>query len=202
MASVLEKSDVRRDPPPFPVYRFTVAEYEELMRIGFLDEDSNVELLEGCIVPKMPKYPPHDSRIDLLIHWLIRNLPDGWIVRVQNSIVTADSVPEPDVAVVRGQPGDYDDRHPTGADTALIIEVADSTVRSDRAKAAIYARAGVPEYWIVNLQDRQIEIYSQPRGRGAKRAYPAPEVHKGSAELQLILDGDPVGVLTPKQVLG
>jgi len=202
MASVLEKPDLRRDPPPYPIYRFTVAEYEELMRIGLLDEDSNVELLEGFIVPKMPKYPPHDSRIDLLNHWLIRNLPDGWIVRIQNSIVTPDSVPEPDVAIVRGQPGDYEDRHPSGADTALVIEVADSTVRRDRAKAAIYARAGVPEYWIVNLEDRQIEVYSQPRGRGAKRAYPAPEVLKGSAELKLFLDGDSVGTLSAKQILG
>jgi Uma2 family endonuclease len=179
-----------------------VADYEELMRVGLLDEDSNVELLEGWIVPKMPKYPPHDSRIDWLNHWLIRNLPDGWIVRVQNSIVTADSVPAPDVAVVRGQPGDYEDRHPTGADTALIIEVADSTVRRDRAKAAIYARAGVPEYWIVNLQDRQIEVYSQPRGRGAKRAYSTPAVHKGNAEVNLILDGDSAGMLTAKKLLG
>jgi Uma2 family endonuclease len=150
----------------------------------------------------MPKYPPHDSRIDLLVHWLIRNLPDGWIVRVQNSIATSDSVPEPDIAIVRGQPGDYEDRHPSGADTALIIEVADSTVRRDRAKAAIYARAGVPEYWIVNLKDRQIEIYSQPRGRGAKRAYRAPETRKGNTELDLILGGDSVGTLTARQILG
>jgi Uma2 family endonuclease len=202
MASVLEKPDALRDPPPFPIYRFTVAEYEELMRLGFLDEDSNVELLEGWIVPKMPKYPPHDSRIDLLNHWLMRHLPEGWYARIQNSVVTADSVPEPDVAVVRGRPGDYTDRHPSGGDTSLIIEVADSTVRRDRAKAAIYARAGIAEYWIVNLDDRQIEVYVNPRGRGAKRVYQPAKVLRGDASLKLILDGETVGKLSVREILG
>src|SRR5687767_8474705 len=64
--------------PPFPIYRFTVAEYEELARLGVLTEDSNVELLEGWIVPKMTKYPPHDNCIDLLNHLLTRLLPPKW----------------------------------------------------------------------------------------------------------------------------
>src|SRR5438034_526801 len=139
------------EPPPFPVRRFSVAEYEELTRLGILTEYDTVELLEGWIVPKTPKYPPHDGTIDLLNVLLMRLLPLGWYPRVQNSVVTDDSVPEPDVVVVRGSPGDYRDRHPTGADIGLVIEVAESSVSRDRRKAKIYARAGIPHYWIVNL---------------------------------------------------
>jgi Uma2 family endonuclease len=202
MASVVEQPDALQSPPPYPILRFSVSQYGEMMRLGLLDEDSHVELLEGWIVPKMPKYPPHDSRIDLLNHWLVRRLADGWIVRIQNSIVTADSVPEPDVAVVRGQPGDYEDRHPSGSDAVLVIEVADTTVRRDRAKAAIYARAGIPEYWIVNLEDGQIETFSQPRGRGAKRSYQTTKVLRGDASLKFVLDGESVGAISAREILG
>src|SRR5437773_4443565 len=83
--------------PPYPVRRFTVAEYEAIARAGILDEDSNVELLEGWIVPKMIKHPPHDSTIDLLVFLLSKLLPDGWHSRSQNVVVTDDSEPEPDI---------------------------------------------------------------------------------------------------------
>src|SRR5687767_14921881 len=112
------------EPPLFPVHRFTVAEYEELGRLGIITEDDNVELLEGLIVPKMTKHPPHDSAIDLLNYILTRLLPPNWFVRVQNCVVTADSIPEPDLAVVRGRPGSYGKSHPRKADIGLIIEVA------------------------------------------------------------------------------
>jgi Uma2 family endonuclease len=175
------------------VRRFTVDEYEAIARAGILDEDSNVELLEGWIVPKMTKYPPHDSTIDRLAYLLIRLLPPGWYPRLQNVLVTTDSEPEPDVAIVRGAPGDYSDRHPKGADTELIIEVADSTVARDRRKARIYARAGVPHYWIVNLDDRQIEMYAQPAGKGQKAVY-------RSRQILLRLDDTATVILDDKEV--
>jgi Uma2 family endonuclease len=187
--------------PPYPIHRFTVAEYEELTRLGILNEDSNVELLKGWIVPKKPKDPPHDSRIDLLLYCLTRMLPTGWFVRVQNSVVTPDSVPEPDLAVVRGEPGSYDDDHLTGADVGLIIEVADATVRRDRRKANIYARAGVPQYWIVNLDERQVEVYSQLKGRGSRRVYAECQVLQGDAFCEIVLDGKTIGTLAVKDLL-
>lgn len=187
--------------PPFPIHRFTVAEYDELTRLGILTEDSNVELLEGWIVPKMTKHPPHDNRIDVLLYLLLSLLPEGWFIRTQNCVVTDDSVPESDLAVVRGAPGDYENQHPRGTDIALIVEVADATVRRDRAKAAIYARAGVPLYWIVNLDDGQIEVYSSPRGRGPKRAYQPAEVLRGKDELRVVIDGRQVGKLAVRDIL-
>lgn len=201
MSSATPVLPIEPGPPPFPVHRFTVAEYEELMRLGFLDEDSNVELLEGWIVPKMPKHPPHDGTIDLIVFLIQQLLSKGWFPRGQNVVITDDSAPEPDIAVVRGQPGDYRKKHPRGADVGLIVEVADSTVRRDRRKAGIYARAGVPHYWIVNLDDGQIEVFSEPRGKGAKRAYQATEVLSGGAKLAVVLDGKAVGTLRVKDIL-
>jgi Uma2 family endonuclease len=189
-------------PPPYPIHRFSVAEYEELTRIGFLSEDDKVELLEGWIVPKMPKHPPHDGTIDLLLFLLTQILPEGWYPRVQNSVVTADSVPEPDLVVVRGRPGDFRDRHPTGAEIGLVIEVADTTVTRDRAKAAIYARAAVPQYWIVNLQDLQVEVYSQLVGGGSDLDYSSPQLVKGDQALSVVLGGETVGTITARQIFG
>jgi Uma2 family endonuclease len=150
----------------WPIYRLSVAQYERMTAAGFLHEDQPVELLEGCLVPKMPKHPLHDSTVDLLAAILAAALPEGWFLRVQNSLVTEDSVPEPDLAVIAGKPGDFRTRHPEGPDTRLVIEVADSSVDRDRAKAAIYARAGVPEYWIINLQEWRVERMTQPDGAG------------------------------------
>jgi Uma2 family endonuclease len=189
-------------PPPYPVRRFTVAEYEAIARAGILTEDDNVELLEGWIVPKMTKHPPHDSTIDVINYLLGKLLPAGWYVRIQNCTVTSDSVPEPDLAVVRGKPGNYHERHPGGADVGLIVEVADSTVIRDRRKARIYARAGVPLYWIVNLEQRQIEIYSQPTAEGANAAYQSKQVCRDDSEsIALTLDGTAVGTILVRDIL-
>ena len=134
-------------------------------------------------------------------HLLKARVPPGWFVRNQNCIVTEDSVPEPDLAIVRGWPGDYGKQHPTGDEVGLIVEVDDSTVAHSRAKGAIYARAGVPHYWIVNLDDRQIEVFSQPRGRGSKRVFQTRELLRGKAELTVVLDGKTIGTLRAKDLV-
>lgn len=188
-------------PPPFPVRRFSIAEYEEMTRQGILTEDDNVELLQGWIVPKMPKHPPHDGTIDLINFLLSKLLPLGWFVRVQNSVVTSDSIPEPDLAVVRGQPGDFRGQHPTGRDVALIIEVADSTVQRDRTKAAIYADAGIPWYWIVNLEELQVEVYSDPTGSGATARYRTRGMATGDDSLNVFLGDALAGVLRASEIL-
>ena len=94
-------------PPPFPIHRFTVAEYNALYDAEFLTEDDKVELLDGWIVTKRTKHPPHDGTIDVIQYLLLSLLPSGWHLRIQGSVVTSDSVPEPDLAVVRGKPGDF-----------------------------------------------------------------------------------------------
>lgn len=156
---------------PWPVKRFTVEEYHRLIQSGLLNEDDQLELLDGWLVEKMPKNPPHDGTIDLLMYLISQLLPAGWFLRIQNSLSLPESEPEPDVAVVRGKPGDYLDRHPEGSDVVLVIEVADSSVDHDRKKRRLYARAGIAEYWIVNLEARQLEIYTTLKGRGRSRDY-------------------------------
>jgi Uma2 family endonuclease len=189
-------------PPSGPLapQRISVAQYEAMIRAGEIGEDDGVELLDGWIVPKMGKNPLHDGTVDLIDFLLSEVLPAGWFVRVQNAVVTADSTPEPDLAVVRGQPGDFRQRHPTGTDVALIVEVADTTLTRDRAKALIYARAGVPHYWIVNLANQQVMVYSQPTGSGFDATYQSQSLVVGDDLLPVVIAGQTADTLTARRL--
>lgn len=170
--------------------QFTVAEYHNLIRIGVLTEDDNLELLEGYLVHKMSRNPPHDSTIQLILAALPGLLPVGWTVRVQSAITLADSEPEPDLAVVRGGPRTYAARHPGPADFGIAIEVSDTTLAADRAdKGRIFARNGLPEYWVVNLPDEQVEVYTDPRPGESPPRYATRTDYPRSAAVPLALDG-------------
>ena len=162
--------------PPYPVHRWSVAEYLRLAQLGFLGEDDQIELLEGWPVKKMTKNPLHDGTVDQINLLLGSQLPAGWYVRVQNVVVTDDSAPEPDLAIVRGLPKDYRNQHPTPRDVALIVEVADTSVAKDRQKRHLYARAGITTYWLVNLLDRHLEVFSSPKADGADADYESQQV--------------------------
>ncbi len=156
---------------PFPVHRFTVEQYRHLGQTGVLTPADQVELLEGWIVPKMNHNPLHDGTIELVDNELRNFLPSGWRIRIQSVITTCDSEPEPDLAIVRGPAGRYLQAHPTMKDIALLIEVADSSLTKDRLKCRLYARERIPFYWIVNLVERQVEVYSSPSGPMASPEY-------------------------------
>ncbi len=144
--------------------RFTVDEYHRLIDIGLLNGDDAVELLDGYLVLKMPHNPPHDSGIQALMELFRAALPAGWALRVQSAVTLAESEPEPDAAVVRGSWKDYRKDHPRPKDIALVVEVADSSVDRDRkGKGPIYAAAGIPVYWIVNIPEARVEVYSDPQ---------------------------------------
>lgn len=187
--------------PPYPVRQFSVEDYFKLIDAGVLGEDDNCELLEGWIVPKMGKKPLHDGTIDLVLAELSKLLPSGWYPRVQNVLQTATSAPEPDFAVTRGQPGSFIDRHPQGSNVGLVIEVADSSLQIDRRKAGIYAADGVPVYWIVNLPERCVEVFTEPQQRGSGMSYGQPRVFRNQDELELILDGKVVGNIACAKLL-
>lgn len=153
--------------PPSPVRRFSVAEYLDLFAKGVLEQDEKVELLDGWIFPKMARNPPHDGILALIVHVLGGRVPAGWHVRPQLALLLAQSVPEPDVAVVVGGHRDYLARHPTAADVALLVEVADSSLAHDRdVKGPLYAAAGVPVYWVVDVAANVIEVYTNPSPAG------------------------------------
>jgi len=128
------------------IAKFSVARYQRMIETGILTTDDKVELLENYVVLKMPKNPPHEGTVDLVKAALAR-LPNGWLLRVQQTVVLPDSQPEPDFSVFRGNPRNYVGRHPTPADVGLVIEVADSSLlRDQRDKTRIYARANIPIY--------------------------------------------------------
>jgi Uma2 family endonuclease len=151
------------------LWHWTRAEYDRLVDLGAF-EGHPIELIAGQLVVAEPQGTYHSSGITRLDYALRAVLPDGWIVRIQSPVSLDDeSEPEPDLVVIPGRPGDYDDAHP--AHPALAVEVAESSLAYDRAhKGSLYARAGIQDYWIVNLVDRVLEVYRDP-GREASAAY-------------------------------
>jgi Uma2 family endonuclease len=151
---------------PIRTRRWTRAEYDRLIELGVLHEDEPIELLGGQLVVAEPKSSPHATAVRLTAQALRRAFGPGWVVLVQDPIALDDeSEPEPDIAVAAGGERDYRDAHP--AQAALVVEVSLSSLVFDRRhKGSLYARAGVPDYWIVNLVDRVVEV----------RRHPAPDV--------------------------
>jgi Uma2 family endonuclease len=182
--------------------RFSVARYQKMIEAGVLTAEDKVELLENCLVLKMGRNPPHDGTIDLVKAALPGLLSPGWLLRVQQTVVFSDSQPEPDFAIVRGTPRSYLTRHPAAADVGLIVEVADaSLLRDQRDKTRIYARGGIPHYWIVNLVDRRIEVYSQPSGPTAVPAYGSFQIYQPGDAVPLVLGGDTAATVAAADLL-
>lgn len=148
--------------PTVHIKRWTRREYDRMAEAGIFSQDDRVQLLEGDIVTMTPQNSPHASTIGKTERVLERLFGMSVWVRVQMPlIVDPDSEPEPDLAVVPGTPDDYRDEHPRSA--LLVVEVSDTTLALDRdRKRAIYARAGISEYWIVNLSERCLEVYRDP----------------------------------------
>ena len=143
--------------------RFTVEEYCAMADAGILAEAERIELLDGEIFIMPPIGEPHEDGTTRLSRDLILQLGDRAWVRVQNSVRLNDyGLPEPDIAIVRLR-DDYHRNRPTPEDVLLVIEVADSSLRSDRnVKLPLYAAAGIPEVWIANVPARQVEAFHDP----------------------------------------
>ena len=142
--------------------RWTRREYDRMAEAGILDPDEHVQLIEGEIVTMTPQNSPHSAAIGL-VETALRQIfgPAHWIRTQLPIIVDPDSEPEPDLTVVAGSPREYVHEHPRTA--LLVVEVADTTLALDRdRKARVYARAGISEYWIVNLAERCLEVYRDP----------------------------------------
>jgi Uma2 family endonuclease len=182
------------------LHRFSVDEYHRMVEMGLFDK-YRVELLEGIVVRKMTRNPPHDSSLQCIDELLTALLPPGWCKRQQSAITLADSEPEPDVCVARGDRRSYFTRHPGPADIGLVIEVSESTLPDDRQKARIYARAGIATYCIVNLVDRQVEVYTGPSGPAAAPSYAHRHDFAAGAHVPLLLDGVAVGQLAVADLL-
>ncbi len=189
---------------------FTGEEYDEMVSTGFLDEEDKVELLEGYVVLKMPINPPHDNAVSVLTTLLVRmNLP-GWMVRSQGTAKLTESRPEPDVALARGDRKTFANRHPEPADFGLVVEVSDSSLARDELdKTRIYARDSIPVYWVVNLVDRRVEVFTDPTGPDPPAGLPGgPDPHYRSRQdyptgtaVPVMLDGTAVGAIPVDELL-
>jgi len=185
-----------------PLHRLTVQQYERMVESGILGPDDRVELLEGLLLKKMTKKPPHRIATHRARQHLAERIPRGWYVDTQEPIVTADSEPEPDVAVIRGTTEDYADANPGAEHVGLVVEVADVTLLRDRRlKARIYARASIPHYWIVNLAEHVVEAYSEPSGATASPSYGRQVSYHEGEELDLVLDGTKVARVQVNELL-
>jgi len=147
---------------------FTVQEYHEMIKNGILDEDDRVELLTGQIVKMAAKGTAHNAAVKRTVE-LVQNLLGRLVlIGVQDSIQLNDnSEPEPDIALLVRDPLYYEDRHPTPSEIYLIIEIADTTLRTDCGiKAKLYAQSGIIEYWVLNVSDRQLHVFREPSQEG------------------------------------
>jgi Uma2 family endonuclease len=173
-----------------------------MIEVGVLTPEEKVELLEGYIVLELPRGPLHDATNDQMLDPLREALPSGWRLRVRSGFTLSDSQTQPDFAAVRRSP-EYKLRHPGPADAGLLIEVANASLDRDRLdKTRIYARGGIPYYWIVNLVDRRIEVYSQPSGPTEIPAYHSFQLYQPGDSVPLILDGNTVATIPVADLLG
>jgi len=145
--------------PPEFIWPLSVEQYHQMIDAGILTEDDPVELLEGCLVRKMPKHALRRFVNDELRDWLNSVLPSGYHTMSQDPVTLPTSEPEPDNSVIRGNRRMFAKRHPKAADAVLFVEVSDTTLANDCGrKKRVYAKAKIPQYWIINLEERQIEI--------------------------------------------
>ncbi|XZN93017.1 MAG: Uma2 family endonuclease [Microcoleus sp.] len=184
------------------ILRLSIQQYHAMIQAGILTDDDSVELLEGWLVFKMPKNPPHRVTTRLVRTALENILPPGWYVDSQEPITLFNSEPEPDIVVVRGDTRQYLDRHPGAEDIALIIEVSDTTLQRDRTiKKRIYARAGIAIYWIVNLVEEQVEVYSQPSAEVEPPYYSQRLDFGRSAVVPIMIAGIEIGAIAVNSLL-
>jgi Uma2 family endonuclease len=155
---------------PDELYRYSLADYHRLIDAGVFGEDERVELLEGFLVRMSPKTPRHERAVRWLARWLIQALDERYEVGVGNPLTIGDSEPEPDLVVFeRGTPEPY---HPSSA--VLVIEVAVSSRQRDLlAKPAVYAAAGVTEYWVFDVDAQRLVVHRDPGPNGYATTFDA-----------------------------
>jgi Uma2 family endonuclease len=181
-------------PPPA---RLGVERYEAMIDSGLFTDDDRFELIEGTLVKKMTKGRGHSAGSVKCRLTIERLLPAGWHVRTEMPvrIPTRESMPEPDVSVARGVADDYLDLDPGPGEVALVVEVSDSTLAGDRALAATYIGGGIPVYWLVNLRDRQVEVYTAAAGTQT------PAILAETDTADLVITGTVVGQIAVSDLL-
>jgi Uma2 family endonuclease len=193
-------STITRQPPsplaPDPgQYRMTVDEFERIAD----SLDRRVELVDGYLMERPEMSAPHVLSIARLRSRLERMIPQGWHIREEKAIRIPDyNVRLPDISIVRGHFEDYPTEHPLPKDTAMLAEVALTSLGRDQGmKLTIYGSQGVPMYWIVNVKDRQVEVYTNPGPDG----YATRDLFKPGESVPVVIDGIEVGRIAVADIL-
>ena len=182
-------------------FRFTVERYHELGESGVLSEADRIELIDGWVVEKSMHNPPHAIVLTRLTKRLARLISETFEIRFQLPITLSTSEPEPDAVVAIGPEERYRESHPTAKDIALVVEASDSSLEIDRGtKLLIYAAARIPVYWIVNIPDDRIEMYTDPRA-GKHPTYRSRTDFLRGQKIPVVLNGTRVGEIAANDIL-
>jgi Uma2 family endonuclease len=184
--------------PPLRPRRITVDEYERIIASGSLNEPKKIELIDGYLVMKMSKSAEHGFSVKEALKALERMLPPGWTSRKEEPVrIPKYDEPEPDITIVRGSDADYRHRIPDATDVALLVEVSAKNVTADRQQGDLYGRSGIPVYWIVNLADRRVEVYTDPgpSGYASRTDFPSGQ------QIPVSIDGRQVGQIAVDDIL-
>jgi Uma2 family endonuclease len=187
-------------PSPTSIYRLSVDEYEAMVASGYFGKGHRVHLIDGILVRKMTKKPPHVIACERTRNALLRIVRPGWRVMTEAPVrIPGYNEPEPDLAIVRGdvQDEEFEQRHPEPTDIALVVEAAHSSLEEDLGMAGIYAGAGLPYYWILDLMRGQVLVYSQPSPTG----YGASEVLMPGHAIPMVIEGLVVGEVPVADIL-
>jgi Uma2 family endonuclease len=192
-------SPVDPDWVPTPLYRMTLEKYEALVGSGAFSARDRFYLINGFLVAKLTQNPPHTTADELCGPALQAVIRPGWHVRSAKPIriPSQASKPEPDRCVVRGSIRDYARRDPEPGDVALVVEIADSRLEEDRKLARLYAAAGIPVYWIVNLIDRRVEVYTDPGPAG----YASRNDYLPGQHVPVVVGGQQLGMIAVDAIL-
>jgi Uma2 family endonuclease len=186
-------------PAPPTLHRITVDEYERIIAAGALEDPARVELIDGYMVDKMGKNAAHRYATKESLKALDSRLPPGWTSQKEEPVrLPAYDEPEPDIAIIRGTDADYRHRLPVAADVGLVVEVSDTTLYQDRGKKQVaYARDRIPVYWIVNLVDRQVEVYTDPGPGG----YQMRQVFQPGQQVPVVIGGQTLRPIAVDDIL-
>jgi Uma2 family endonuclease len=188
-------------PPPRPQKRFTVAQYHRLLELGIIKKEDRCELIHGLIVEKPRVNPPHATAITRLLNRLFPLVAGTATLRIQLPVTCTDSEPEPDVVIAVGTEEDYEHRHPGPRDVLLLVEVSDSTLDDDTTtKLQLYAAEKVAQYWVINLIDRRVEVYTNPRG-GKAPAYRTRTEYTPGQSVPVTIGKKTVGSISVSELL-
>ncbi len=184
------------------LYPLSIQQYHEMGQLGILTNEDRVELLEGILVRKMTKNDPHIEAARRCRRAIERVLPSQCFYETEQPVTLSQSEPEPDGVVIIGSPFEPRLMKPRPSDIELVIEVSDWSLSIDRGvKLRGYARAGIVCYWIVNLIDRQIEVYTQPDTASKDPGYLTKTIYQAADSVPLTIGDQTIAVIPVAEIL-